>query len=636
MINNRQMLEDLGIDLKRISGSGKTICPNCSHSRKNKRDLCLSVNIEDGTYKCHNCDWKGRVFERPVFEKKIYLRPVFNNKTSLSTDLVKWFSGRSIKQQTLIDFRVTEGREWMPQVFNHHFEKLKEAGNDDQSAKVEANRLARVNTVQFNYWRGDELINIKYRDGKKNFKLAKDAELIFYNINAAKDSAECIICEGEIDAMSWHQAGYKAVISVPNGASKGGKIEYLDNCHAYFENKTKIYLSTDDDTAGHALRDELARRLGYERCFTLSFDGLKDANDYLRVRGEQGLLKLLESAKEFPIAGIFSVNDLWPGVMDIYRNGLPDGDRTGDTTLDEYLRFMPGELTIVTGIPSHGKTIYLEQVSLKLCLNAGWSFGIFSPETHPKEMYILRLIKKLLGKPVSYKNISEQGMDSMRAWLTEKFHIIYPESEDFLLDTILEKAKQLVLKKGIKGLIIDPWNRIESNIPNGYSEVKYTAEQLIKIVKFNQRHGVHTFLVAHPTKMQKDVGTGNINYQVPNLYSISGSAHFFNITQNGFTVFRNDETQNTEIHIQKVKWEHLGKKGMIKYRYCDYNTRLLPLLATQSQIDAGRSNEDDICWLSGVAYSDKQADPNSNSLFGHNDKDDNNWSISTNEREPPF
>jgi twinkle protein len=599
MSENKEALENLGIQLKRITNAGKTLCPKCSHDRKKKNDPCLSVNIPDGSYNCHNCGWKGRVLTKAIFEKKEYIKPVFNNRTNLSVGLVNWFAGRSINQQTLIDFKVTESVEWMPQIFDQQLTRLMDAGKTKEQSTPEAHKLAKVNTVQFNYFHRNELINVKYRDGKKNFKMAKNAKLIFYNIDSLKDQKECIICEGEIDAMSWAQSGYKAVISVPNGAtvSDNQKLEYVDNCADQFDNISKIYLSTDDDVAGHGLRDELARRFGIERCYKVDFLGLKDANEFLVAHGPAKLLDRLNHATVFPITGVFSVEDLWPDVMDIYYNGLPEGDRSGDERFDEYLRFFPGELTIVTGVPSHGKSIFLEQLSINLTINAGWAFGVFSPESFPVAMYILRLIKKITGKQVIPKWISEADMGKMKDWLMDKFNIIYPENEHHFLETILEKARQLVLRKGINGLIIDPWNKIESNLPNNYNEGKFVNEQLSKIIKFCQQNGVHAFLVAHPTKMPKDKQG---HFEVPNLYSISGSANFFNMTQNGFTVYRNSETGLTEVHIQKVKWEHLGKKGMIEYRYCHSNTRLLPPLRTRTEESAGFAEGDTKSLIPGI------------------------------------
>ncbi|WDF79555.1 bifunctional DNA primase/helicase [Mucilaginibacter sp. KACC 22773] len=613
---------------------GKKTCPKCSASRKKKNEPCLNVNVIDGTYKCHNCGWKGRVFEKPIYEKKAYIKPVFNNRTELSKKAVDWFATRCVSQQTLIDFKVTEGPEWMPQVFSEIFDKLVKQGKSEDAARAEANQGAKVNTIQFNYFRNGDLINVKYRDAKKNFKLAKNAELIFYNLDAVKDSKECLICEGEPDALSWYEAGYKYVLSVPNGASPNQKLEYFDNCIEYFDNKTKIYISNDDDIPGRALRDELARRLGIERCLKIDLEGLKDANDYLKAHGPEKLFSRISEAKEFEITGVFTVDDLRTDILDIYYNGLPDGDRTGDEQLDEHLRFMPGEMTMVTGVPSHGKSIYLEQLSLMLCINAGWSFAAFSPETYPKTMFLMRLIKKVFGRPAIPKNITEPDLHRILDYLNSVFYIISPDEENFLLDTILEKAKQLVLRKGIKGLIIDPWNRIESGIPNGYNEGKYTIEQLIKITKFAQSCGVHVFLVAHPTKMQKDAG--GINYQVPNLYSISGSAHFFNLTQNGLTVFRNDETGYTEIYIQKVKWEHLGKKGMFELRFCPENTRLLPKLTKQSEISAGHGSDDFKCWLPGIGETPNEKKNQNELFFSQRQIEDQSELTATERDKPPF
>ncbi|MFA5243689.1 MAG: bifunctional DNA primase/helicase [Pedobacter sp.] len=453
---------------------------------------------------------------------------------------VDWFFKRGISQQTLIDFKITQSEEWMP-----------------QTGKKER-------CIQFNYFRSEELVNIKYRTGHKHFKLFKDAELIMYNIDSIVDSDECIICEGEIDAMSWHEAGFKNVVSVPNGASKGARLEYIDNCYKYFEHKTKIFLSTDNDEPGIALRDELCRRFGIERCYKVNLGDYKDANEAL----QNGFKLTLDTATIFPIEGVFTINDVWDDIEDIYNHGLPAGDKTGDIGLDNHIGFMPGELTMVTGIPGHGKSIYLDQVSVGLAINSNWSFAVCSPESYPIGFYYTRLIKRILGKKFSKYNITPGELQEVKDWIADRYNIIMPGS-GFNLDTILEKAKALVLRKGIKGLIIDPWNRIENNI----SEGKDIISNLLKIINFNQQTGVHTFLVAHPTKMPKK--EDGINYVIPNLYSISGSAHFFNMTQNGMTVYRNYSTQETEVYIQKVKWEHLGKIGQVNYKYMEENARFV-------------------------------------------------------------
>jgi len=547
-MENHTLLSNLGIELKNIKTSGKCLCPKCSHTRKKKSDPCLSVDIEKGMYNCHNCGWKGFVSTDSEKSAKVYSVPEFKNRTEVDKKTVDWFFKRGISQQTLIDFQITQSSEWLPQ--------------------TQSNR----NCINFNYFRSGNLVNIKFRDGSKNFKLVKDAELIFYNVDSILDSLQAIICEGEIDCMSWHESGLKNAVSVPNGASQNQKLEFVDNCWKYFQDKERIYLSTDNDEKGINLRDELARRFGFEKCYKIDFKECKDANEYLVLYGASALADLLNDAKPFPLEGVFTVTDVHDKIMDIYFNGLPTGDKTGDKLLDEHIGFMPGELTMVTGVPSHGKSIYLDQVSLGLAINSGWRFGICSPESHPLEFYYTRLIKRIVGKKFSSHNINRLELENTLEWLQDRYNLILP-SEGFSLDSILSKAKSLVLRKGIKGLIIDPWNRIENTLPNGYNENKFISEQLLKIINFAKSSQVHVFLVAHPTKMQKVIGSDN--YVVPNLYSISGSAHFFNMTQNGMTVYRNYVTGMTEIHIQKVKWEHLGKIGMVEYKYNEENARFI-------------------------------------------------------------
>lgn len=540
------------IDLRRYEGEEVSLCPKCSHDRKKKNIKCFSWNHDKKVGRCSHCE-SSFVIKREMVEQKTYSVPEFNNKTEISNNAVNWFFKRGISQQTLVDFKITESEEYMPQI-----EK-------------------KINTIQFNYFKKNKLVNVKYRDGDKNFKLYSGAELIMYNIDSIENSEDCIVTEGEIDAMSWHEAGFKNVVSVPNGASKNQKLEYLDNCFEYFENKTKIYLSTDDDERGRELRDELARRFGYERCFKLEYGGLKDANEYLVEKGKELLRGLLMKSKDYPIEGVFTIEDNWADIEDIYNNGLPKGAKTGDNALDDHIGFMPGELTMVTGIPGHGKTIYLDQISLGLCLNSDWRFALCTPESYPMAFYYTRLIKRLVGKKFSKYNITEDELKQAKDWVMDRYNLILPKN-GFALDDILDRARQLVLRKGIKCLIIDPWNRIENKKPSGMNEGEWIVHCLDKIINFARKSGVHVFLVAHPTKMPKD--TDGINYMIPTMYNISGSAHFSNMTQNGMCVYRNFKTNKTEIHIQKVKWEHLGKIGAIEYVYSQDNSRFYPEFGT--------------------------------------------------------
>ena len=218
-------------------------------------------------------------------QKPEYKKPSPRPQEKISSKALSWFGGRGISDATLRAMKVTEGSEWMPQ------------------------KNGQANTVQFNYYLNGELINTKFRTGDKCFKLCSGAELLPYNIDAIKGTKECIITEGEMDALSFVECGRTDVISVPNGAN--ANLSYLDDyIEDYFDDKETIYIAADTDTKGVILRDELIRRFGAERCRILEYgDGCKDANEHLMKYGKESLLKCLADAPEIKIEGVFTVSD---------------------------------------------------------------------------------------------------------------------------------------------------------------------------------------------------------------------------------------------------------------------------------------------------------------------------------------
>lgn len=528
------------------SGQIKTLCPQCNHKRSDKRDKSLSCNLDTGAYHCHYCDWKGNV---NVFSKKTYVKPTWSNSTVLSEPLVKWFEGRGINQSTLIKMKVTEGLEYMPQ-------KNKE-----------------VNTIQFNYFLNEELINVKYRTADKCFKLVSNAELIPYNIDSIFGQKDCIITEGEIDCLSFVQCGFNAVVSVPNGATTN--LEYLDRfIESHFDDKEVIYIAADVDKKGLELREELVRRLGAERCKIVTYgDGCKDANELLNCigQGAVAVVNAVKDARDVKIDGIFEINDVSEQLDSLLEEGLHKGATTGHLDFDNLISFEVGRLLVVTGIPSHGKSEFVDELLYRLNLVHKWKIAYFSPENHPLQVHVSKLISKLTGKSFDKKYLKQHEYEEARDMMQDNYFFIDPkESSD--IDTVLEKARWLVRKRGIKILVIDPFNKLEHNIQGGMSETQYISKFLDRLIMFAKQYSVMMVLVAHPTKMKMEKGV----FDLPNLYSINGSSHFYNKTDFGICVFRNEETGLVDVHVQKVKFKHLGRSGLAKFHYNINNGRYVP------------------------------------------------------------
>ena len=494
-------------------------------------------------------DWQQHSTIRK--QKKVYKLPTAQaseeQRHQVGAKALAWFASRGISEQTLRALNVTEGLEWMP-----------------QTGKPE-------NTVQFNYYRGEELVNVKYRTGRKEFKLVSGAELLPYNINAIGGTPECVITEGEMDALSFVECGRTDVVSVPNGAN--ANLEYLDDyLEQYFDDKEVIYIAVDTDTKGVVLRDELMRRFGVERCRVVEYgEGCKDANEHLIKYGKASLLQCLADAPETAIDGVFTVTDFEGSLDALYEHGWQQGQTIGHPNFDALCSFETKRLCIVTGIPGSGKSEFIDEIAERLNVRYGWKFAYFSPENAPLAYHASKLIEKYTGKRFSKSSLSGVEYKRVKEHLESNFFFISP-TDSFKVDNILEKAKSLVRRKGIKALVIDPYNRLESE-QGTRSETQYISELLDKLTNFAQRNDILVILMAHPTKQPRNKD-GII--EAPTLYDISGSANFFNKADFGIVVHRNRQANNVEVHVQKVKFRHLGTCGTAYFHYNLNNGRYVP------------------------------------------------------------
>jgi len=527
------------IDIKR-NGENAMACPECNENRKHKGKKSFSWNAAKKVGSCKNCE--GSFIEyKPYIEKKEFKFPEWKNKTSLTDNAVKWFDGRGINQDTLKKMNVYSDVEFMPQV-----------GKES-------------NVICFPFFIDNKLTNIKFRDGNKNFKLVKDAELIFYNINSLKNTKSIVIVEGEMDCLSYIQVGIENCISVPNGAS-ARNLEYLDNYIELFEDIEKVYIATDNDIKGIELREELIRRLGAERCLVVNYKEYKDANEYLINNGGIALRDTIKDAVEIPVSGIVNLTSYYDEIYKMFISGIESGQKTGISNLDEIVTWELGRLAVITGIPGHGKSEFVDFILSRLNIVHGWKVGYFSPENYPIKYHYSKIASKLCGKKFQQGYIEQSEYEELFGYIEDNFHFIYPE-DDMSFDTIITKARHLVKKNGIKILVIDPYNKIEHLRDRNESETEYISRFLDKLIVFAKQLNVLVMLVAHPRKMDKQA---NGIYAKPSLYDINGSANFYNKCDYGLSIYRYFDTNISEVDVIKVKFKHLGAGGIAKFKY-NYN-----------------------------------------------------------------
>lgn len=560
--------QDFGIDIAGRSGVEiKTLCPQCSAQRKKRNFPCLNVNTDRGIWNCWHCGWSGSLksgeYDRPKIVRE-WVKPSYvENTTGLPEKVLAWFGERKITHAVLKRNQIGYGEIYMPQV------------------------EAEVKAIMFPYFRGSECINIKYRDGKKNFRMHGGAQRILYGMNDVADTL--IWVEGEIDKLSVEVAGYPNCVSVPDGAptpntkNYSTKFDYLDAPE--LATVKKHIIAVDNDAPGLRLMEELTRRLGAELCYTVTWpDGCKDANEVLVQHGEKVLSECIEAAAPLPIAGAFDVGSFAKALESHYEHGQPKGAKTGWVEVDEFYTVRPSEWTMVIGIPGHGKSEWLDALAINLARSQGWGFGVCSFENQPSELHLAKMAEKYIGKPFNpgiNERINRTEFDLAMTWLSNHFTFIYPENPT--IEAILDVARQLVLRKGIRGLIIDPWNEIEHTRPDGVTETEYISQAISKVRRFARENGIHVWIVVHPTKLSKDKDG---NYPVPTPYDAAGSAHWRNKADNAITVWRDhmdDSSRTVEIHVTKVRHKIVGRIGMATLNYNRVNGRYFGREGMESQ-----------------------------------------------------
>lgn len=534
--------KDISIGNK-TSGEIKTICPLCSHTRKKKKDPCLSVNLDKGVGKCWNCE---EISIREKYEIKQYKSPPqkWQNFTNLSDKLVKWFKNkRNISQKTLIDCKITEEIYYQPSL------------------------QKKVNNIVFNYFEGDILTNKKYRSANKRFTQTKDTKKLFYGINDIIGFKEVYIVEGELDKLAFWEIGIKNCISVPNGANDLNDI--FDTCENYIKDIEKYYIAVDTDGPGLKLEKELIKRFGKWKCERIQFKG-NDANDTLKI-SKLELIECIEKSIPYPVDGTFTAKDIESDILDYYDNGVESTIMPSNKRFKQFndiFSIMMGQLTTVTGIPSHGKSNFVEDYVINLVNDLDLKASFFSPEHFPLKLHQGVLAEKVIGKSFNasqhYARMTKTELMEYINWSKDKIYLTYPEKGEVVnWQWLFDKFKEQMFRYGVDIFVIDAFNKVKRKNPDSLGEINDILSQL---TIFAQAHNIHIFLIAHPTKMKKrEDGT----YECPTLYDVKGSGDFRDQTHNGFAVYRyfpgqdNGVSGYVEVTNLKTKFKHQGEIGEI-------------------------------------------------------------------------
>jgi twinkle protein len=267
-------------------------------------------------------------------------------------------------------------------------------------------------------------------------------------------------------------------------------------------------------------------------------------------------------------AEIVTPSQIAADAVDLYFNGLAGGLSTGWAGVDELYTVVPGFWTLVTGYPGSGKSEWVDALCLNLARLHGWRFVYYSPENQPQQLHLAKLIEKYSGKPFFDGPTERLTLDEVTdaaCWLQQRFAFIKQAEGPKTIEEILEVCWGWIHKSGRDnpaGIVIDPWNEIDHHRPSALSETEYISKTLTYLRQFARNNECHIWLVAHPKLIQKERESGK--RPVPSLSDVSGSAHWWNKADFGIVVHREqgDGSNDVQIHVQKVRFKHMGKQGM--------------------------------------------------------------------------
>jgi twinkle protein len=422
-------------------------------------------------------------------------------------------------------------------------------------------------------------VNHKYRlTSEKRHMMDPDAPLTLWNHDCLIEDSDqpLVICEGEWDALTAVQLGWRAV-SVPNGApsaetddpANAKRYDFLWRARDQINRVPRIILATDDDTAGKSLRADLIALLGADRCSFVDYPfGCKDLNEVLTELGADAVHRALREAKPVPVEGLYRLSD-FPDMPEV--RGMP----LGIDVLEGKIEIVPGTLTVFTGYANMGKTTITNTVIAHAVMR-GMNVCVGSFETAPKPILRDHIARALIGcSAYDFPNHS-QRRDAYTTLESQVRIISNSLNEDLEIDIdgLLELARTAAVRDGCKLFIFDPWNEVEHRRRNDETVTEYIGRAIRAVKRFARQHNVAVWIVAHPTKPQKGVN------QMPSLYDVSDSANWSNKADYGLVYHRKDKTQNEgQLAVVKVRMGLPGECCVETVMFDHRNSRITGLTA---------------------------------------------------------
>ncbi|ALD76048.1 DNA primase/helicase, phage-associated [Citrobacter portucalensis] len=414
-----------------------------------------------------------------------------------------------------------------------HLEYLSSRGISAETAKLYEVAAAKIwngerelDALAFPYKRDGELLQVKRisterPDGKKVIMAEGDCEPCLFGWQAIpKNMRIVILCEGEIDCMSYHQYGFPA-LSVPFGGGKGAKQQWIEFEYHNLDRFDEIWISMDSDEVGQAAAREIATRLGEHRCRLVKLPH-KDINECLMAGiSSDDIVGYLERASFFDPEELYSAREFYQDTINAFYGKEQSLFYSPWESLNHNFAFRQAEMSLVNGVNGHGKTEVVGHMALE-AMRQGVKTCIASLEIKPGI-----LLKRLTRQSTCLKLPPQLEIESAfkfyddRLWL---FGLTGTAKADRLIEIFTYAWKRY----GIELFIID------SLMKCGIGDDDYNGQKAFvdALCDFKNKTNTHVLLVTHSRK-------GDSEEKPTGKMDVKGSGSITDLTDNLFIIWRN-------------------------------------------------------------------------------------------------
>lgn len=448
-----------------------------------------------------------------------------------------YLASRGIAKETVDKFKVSDAVVWC----------------HDESREVSA--------IAFPYIRNGELLQVKRigierPNGKKIIMAEANCEPSLFGWQALDPTSRAVvICEGEIDCMSYEQYGINA-LSVPFGGGKGAKQQWIEYEYHNLDRFNEIWLSLDNDEVGFEAAREIARRLGEHRCRLVELPH-KDINECLQAgMGVDDVFQCMERAKYFDPEELCSAADFLQETVDSF-NTRDDGLFVSPwRSLNENFKFRAAELTLINGVNGHGKTELAGHIAVS-AMAQDVRTCVASLELKPGKM-LARLVRQTIcsARPERGDIVQTFEWFADRLWV---FKLTGTAKAERLLE-IFSYARR---RYGIELFIIDNLAKC------GFDEEDASGQKAFidSLCDFKNEHNCHVILVTHSRKTDESVPTGKMD--------VKGTGALTDMPDNVMSVWRNIPREIATRKLQKSGPQSLDDKDK---KYMEMPGSLIRLL----------------------------------------------------------